>query len=393
MNKFAFLKEHLDHLCRSNLLRRLTTVGSAQDTVVEIDGQERIVFCSNNYLNIANDPAVVTAVKNAVDEYGYGAAASRLISGTMTLHVEVETAFADFFRTEAALLFTSGWTANEAVIGSLPQKQDLVLLDKFDHASIIDAAKSCPAEFRTFRRNDFTKLKKLLADEDYERKYIITESVFSMDGDTADLKTLVELKSEYNAILIVDEAHALGCMGKTGAGLAEEFDLLDEMDIIIAPLGKAVAATGAVVAAKRVVIDYLINKARPFIYTTAPPVADCAAALAGLEIIKTEPQRRQKLKANADYLRSQLGELGIDTAGSTTHIIPIIIGTPEDALDISEKLYEKGFFIAAIRPPTVPKNTARLRVSLQANHTKEQINDFCHVLAETLKSNSPISRS
>lgn len=393
MDKFAFLNEQLNQLSQSNLLRSLTTIGSAQDTVVDINGQERIVFCSNNYLNIANDPAVITAVKNTIDEYGYGAAASRLISGTMSPHIEVENAFAEFFCTEAALLFTSGWTANQAVITSLPQKQDIVLLDKSDHASIIDAAKSCPAQFRTFKRNDFKKLKKLLAAQDYERKYIITESVFSMDGDTADLKALVELKREYNAILIVDEAHAVGCMGKTGAGLAEELDLLKEIDVIIAPLGKAVAATGAVVAAKRTVIDYLINKARPFIYTTAPPPADCAAALAALNIIKTEPQRRRKLKANADYLRAKLVELGIDAAGSTTHIIPVIIGTVEHTLDIAARLYEKGFFITAIRPPTVPTGSCRLRVSLQANHTKEQIDAFCNALADALKSTLPTSKS
>jgi len=393
MDKFAFLNEQLNQLGQLNLLRSLTAVCSAQDTVVEIDGREKIIFCSNNYLNIANDVTVIAAVKNAVEKYGYGAAASRLVSGTMSPHIELENAFADFFHTEAALLFTSGWTANGAVIGSLPQKQDIVLLDKSDHASIIDAAKSCPAKFRTFRRNDFTKLEKLLAAADYERKYIITESVFSMDGDTADLKALVKLKNMYDAILIVDEAHAVGCMGRTGAGLAEESGLLDEIDIIIAPLGKAVASTGAIVASEKVVIDYLINKARPFIYTTAPPVADCAAALAGLEIIKCEPQRRQKLKANADYLRAKLGELGIDTAGSTTHIIPVIIGAAGDALDIAEKLYEKGFFVAAIRPPTVPKNTARLRVSLQANHTKEQIDAFCNALADALKSTLPTSKS
>lgn len=393
MDKFAFLNEQLNQLSQSNLLRSLTTIGSAQDTVVEINGQERIVFCSNNYLNIANDPGVIEAVKKAVDKYGYGAAASRLISGTMSPHTEVENAFADFFHTEASLLFTSGWTANQAVIGSLPQKQDLVLLDKSDHASIIDAAKACPAQFRTFRRNDFTKLQKLLAARGCERKYIITESVFSMDGDTTDLKALVELKNQYDAILIVDEAHAVGCMGKTGAGLAEELDLLKEIDVIIAPLGKAVAASGAIVAASKTVVDYLINKARPFIYTTAPPPADCAAALAALDIIKTEPQRRQKLKANADYLRAKLGELGIDTAGSTTHIIPVIIGAAERALDIAERLYGKGFFVTAIRPPTVPPGSARLRVSLQANHTKEQIDAFCYALVDALKSTSPTSKS
>jgi 8-amino-7-oxononanoate synthase len=385
MDKFAFLEDQLTELSKHSLLRSLRTIGSAQDTLVEIDGREKILFCSNNYLNLANDPVVMTAVKNAVDTYGYGAAASRLISGTMAPHTQVEKEFAQFLHTEAALMFTSGWSANEAVLKTIPQKNDLVLLDRLDHASIIDAAKSCSARFKTFRRNDFARLEKLLADPDYQHKFIVTESVFSMDGDTADLRKLVELKNAYNAILIVDEAHAIGCMGKTGAGLAEELNLLDEVDIVVAPLGKAFATTGAIVAAEKTVINYLINKARPFIYTTAPPPADCAAALAALRIAKTEFQRREKLKANADYLRTKLNKLGFNTGDSTTHIVPLIIGSSQDALESAKKLFDKGFFAPAIRPPTVQEGSARLRLSVQSKHTQKQMDMLCDALCDVLK--------
>jgi len=206
-----------------------------------------------------------------------------------------------------------------------------------------------------------------------------------MDGFAADLKKLVELKNAYNAILIVDEAHALGCLGKTGAGLAQELGLLSEVDIIVAPLGKGIAATGGIVASNKTAIDYLINKARAFIYTTAPSPVNCAAILTALEIVKTEPAKREKLAANAEYLRVRLGKLGLDTGNSTTHIIPVIIGSSKDTLRVSKELYDRGFFIAAIRPPTVPADSARLRISVQSDHTKEQLDGLCDALGEIMK--------
>jgi len=387
MDKFAFLQDQLRELENTNLLRQLRCIESAQGPVIRFEGDqtEKVLFCSNNYLNLAGDERIVAAVTEAVKRYGYGAAASRLISGTMTPHVEVEAAFAEFFGTEAALLFPSGWTANEAVLKTIPQKGDIVLLDKFDHASIIDATREAQAEFRTYRLDKLDRLEKLLAGKKYNRKFIVTESVFSMDGNTAELKKLVELKNTHNAVLIVDEAHAIGCMGETGAGLARSLGLLDEVDIIVAPLGKAIAATGAVVASNKTVIDYLMNKARAFIYTTAPSPVNCAAILAALEIVKTEPVKREKLAANAEYLRTGLGKLGLDTGKSTTHIIPVIIGSNKDTMRISKELYDKGFFIAAIRPPTVPADSARLRISVQSDHTTEQLDALCDALGEIMK--------
>jgi len=386
-DKFAFLQKRLTELENTSLLRRLRCIESVQGPVVWLEGDpiEKVLFCSNNYLNLADDKRIIAAVTDAVKRYGYGATASRLISGTMTPHVEVEAAFARFFGTEAAILFPSGWTANEAVLKTIPQKGDIVLLDKFDHASIIDATRAAQAEFRTYRPDKLDRLEKLLADKKYNRKFIVTESIFSMDGNVADLARLVELKKAYNAILIVDEAHAIGCMGETGAGLAQAVGALDEVDIIVAPMGKAIAATGAIVAGPKTVIDYLVNKARPFIYTTAPSPVNCAAILAALEIVKTEPSRREKLTANTEYLRTGLNKLGLDTGKSTTHIIPVIIGPSEDTLRISNQLYDRGFFIAAIRPPTVPEGSARLRISVQSDHKTEQLDALVNALKDTMK--------
>ncbi|MHC4854984.1 MAG: aminotransferase class I/II-fold pyridoxal phosphate-dependent enzyme, partial [Planctomycetota bacterium] len=329
---------------------------------------------------LADDPRIKQAAAEALEKYGFGAAASRLISGTMAPHTELEQAFAAFLHKKAALYFPSGWTANQAVLTTLPQKGDLVLLDRYDHASIIDAVKASEADFRTYRRNQPERLEKFLADTKYNNRFIVTESVFSMDGDVANLRELVELKNRYNAILIVDEAHSLGCFGPTGAGLCEQEGILDEVDIIVAPLGKAVAATGGIIAGPKAVINYLLNKARPFIYTTAPSPVIAATALKSLEIIRSEPDRRKRLQDNAAFVRNAFVEMGLNIGNSITQIIPVILGDSAKALDVSQKLYDAGCFISAIRPPTVPPGTARLRVSVQSDHTRKQLEGLCKAL-------------
>jgi len=375
----------MEELKKANLFREPVCIDSAQQTTVRINGEEKIVFCSNNYLNLANHPQVVRAVTEAIKKYGHGAGASRLISGTMRPHIELEQEFAGLFQKEAALIFPSGWTANEALIRTIASKGAVLLLDKLDHASIIDAAKSSAAEFRTYRRGSYDRLEKFLGSRKYSRKFIVTESIFSMDGDAADLRGLVELKNKYDAFLIVDEAHALGCLGKTGAGLAEELGVLDDVDVVVGTMSKALGSAGGVVAAKKSVVDLLINKARSFIYTTAPTVANCAAALAAIKILRTEAGRREKLKQNAEYLRGKLNELGINTGGSTSHIIPVIIGGEKDALTVSKRLYEMGFFVPAIRPPTVAAGTARLRLSVQSEHNKKQMDGLCEGLERLIE--------
>ena len=375
MDKFDFLDEKLAELSGKHLLRKLNCLEATSSGTVKFEepDSEKILFCSNDYLNISRDSRVTEAVCHAVGKYGYGGCSSRLICGTQKPHRDVEDAFAALLGTESALLFNSGWTANEAVLRAIPENGDLILIDRHDHASIIDAVKSSGAKFRTYRREDISRLEKYLSDEKCRRKFIVTESVFSMDGDCADLKKLVDLKNKYGAILIVDQAHAIGCFGANGAGLADELGLLGQIDILVAPLGKAFAASGAIVASARTVIDYLVNKARPFIYTTAPPPVNCAAILAALEVVQTEPQRRTKLAENTRYLREKLIAAGFDTGKSSTQIVPVIFGDAEETVRVSGELFEAGFYVSAIRPPTVPNNSSRLRISLQCNHTTEQI--------------------
>jgi len=386
MAKFDYLDEQLRRSESDGLLRRLRSVSSGADTLVTVDssGRRLVNFSSNNYLNLAADPLVIEAACAAVRKWGFGASASRLICGTAPPHMQAEAEFAAFFRKEAALLFTSGWTANEAALGSLPQRGDLVLMDKADHASIIDAAAASPADFRTYRRGDLARLRRLLESTRYRRKFIVTESIFSMDGDCADLAALVELKKAHDAFLVVDEAHSVGCIGPTGAGLAEAQGLLDDVDIVVAPLGKAFGTAGAIIAAERVVIEYLVNRARPFIFTTAPPPANCAAALAALKIVRDEPDRRIRLADKAAFLRSTLAQRGLDTGGSSTHIIPVMIDDPQKTLRAAERLLEEGFLLVAIRPPTVQQGTSRLRISVQAAHTQDHLEALADALARVL---------
>lgn len=348
------------------------------------DGSKKTLFCSNNYLNLAEDVRVRQAAIEALEQYGLGAAASRLICGTLRPHTELEEAFAAFLGKEAALYFPSGWTANQAVLTALPQTGDLVMLDKFDHASIIDAVKASDADFHTYRRSQPDRLEKSLDEKQYNNRFIVTESVFSMDGDTANLAELVKIKKKYNAILIVDEAHSFGCFGKTGSGLCEQEGLLREIDILGVPLGKAVGASGGIVAGPKTAIDYLVNRARPFIYTTAPPPLIAAAVLKALDIIRTEPGRRRRLQKNAAFLRDEFGGMGLDIGQSTTQIIPVIIGDTQKAVDVSRRLCDAGYFISAIRPPTVPPGTARLRISVQSAHTQEQLEGLCAALKNCL---------
>jgi 7-keto-8-aminopelargonate synthetase-like enzyme len=239
MENFDFLRQKLAELEKANLLRKPMCVESAQGPVVSTGGREFTVFCSNNYLSLADSPEIISAVCDSIKEYGFGSCASRLVSGTMGIHIETEKALAKFFGKEAALLFPSGWSANEGVISALVGPEDTVFMDKLDHASIIDAVKNTRAKFHTFRKGGLDRLEKMLDEPCRGRKYIITESIFSMDGDCADLKKIAELKERFGAILIVDEAHAAGCLGKTGAGLAEQIGALDKVDILVATLTKA----------------------------------------------------------------------------------------------------------------------------------------------------------
>lgn len=378
----SWFAEQLDDLAASGLRRSLRRIDSAQGAYVTVDGRGLCCFCSNNYLGLANHPEITVAVKEAVDQWGWGSAASPLVSGHMKPHETLATAIAEFKQTEAAIVCSTGYQANLAAIRGLVGKGDVVFLDKLNHASIIDAARSSEADIRVFGHRDYDRLETLLKRYgDFRRRLIVTDTVFSMDGDCADLPRLAELRSRYDAMLCIDEAHATGVFGEYGRGLAEAMDVEDEVDVTVGTLSKALGGIGGFVAGRQEVIDWLINSARSFIYTTALPPAACVGASKALEIVRREPQRRKRLLDSAEEVRERfLANRGIDIAGSSSQIIPIVVGEADAAVRLSRQLEDEGFLIPAIRPPTVPRGQSRLRISLCSEHTGEEVDRLLNAL-------------
>lgn len=377
------LQDRLDELKRRGLYRSLRLIAGSQDATVTVNGKEVILLSSNNYLDLANHPAVKRAAAGALERYGCGTGASRLISGTMGLHAELERALADFKGTEAALVFNSGYHANTGAIPALVGPGDAVFSDELNHASIIDGCRLSRAEVGVFRHRDVADLERLLASAPPGgQRLIVTDSVFSMDGDVAPLKEIVALAQRYRAWVMVDEAHALGVFGPTGAGVVEEMGLQGEVEVQMGTLGKALGSAGAYVAGSRVLIEWLINRARSFIYSTALPPAVLAAALAALEIVKHEPERRRRLWANAAFLRDGLSRLGYRLGATASPILPVLIGPEAETMALCDALLARGVFAHGIRPPTVPEGTARLRVSPMATHTDEQLERVLQAFAE-----------
>ena len=376
-----FILDELKSLREQALMREYRTIESAQGPYIQIEGKSYLSFCSNNYLGLADHPRIKQAAIAAINQYGWGTGASRLVAGNMTLHQELEKKIADFKGTEAALLFPTGYMANVGALCALVGKEDIVIGDKLNHASIIDGCRLSGATFRVYPHNDVSRLASLLQrSSSYRRKLVVTDSVFSMDGDTAPLPEIVEVAQKYDTILMIDDAHATGVFGQHGRGLIAHYGLEGKTDITMGSLSKAIGSIGGFIAGNKRLIDYLKNKARPFIFTTALPPAACAASLAGLTLIQEDTTLIDKLWENIRYLRSQLSKFISNISGESP-IIPIIIGSAEDALNVSIRLYENGILIPAIRPPTVPLGTSRLRVSLMATHSKEDINR----LIDTLK--------
>ncbi len=366
----------------SGLYRELNVVDNAQGAYLNIEGKTYLSFCSNNYLDLANNPLVVSAVKDAVGKYGWGAGASRLVSGNMTLHETLENEISIFKEKESAILFPTGYMANTGAISSLVSKGDLVISDKLNHASIIDGCRLSGADFRVYAHCDIEKLENILKkSSSYPRKLIVTDSVFSMDGDLAPLPNIVSIASKYKAIVMVDEAHGTGVFGKEGRGVVEHFNLNKEIDVVMGTFSKAIGSMGGYVCGDVDLIDFLRNKARSFIYTTALPPAVCAASIAGLELIQKNPSLRTSLWKNIHYLRDGLCKLNLNVISSESPIIPILIGDADKAVVISKLLYEKGILIPAIRPPTVPVNSSRLRMTVMSTHTREDMERLLDVLS------------
>ena len=382
------LGRDLGEIRDAGLWRELREIESAQSARIKFGGREFINFSSNDYLGLAGHPALGQAAREAIEQFGVGSGASRLICGSLQPHHELESALAKWQGTESALVFSTGFAAAQGVLTSLLGRGDVVILDKKSHASTIDAAKLSGATMRVFRHNDLENLEKLLqwAADRGGRVLVASESVFSMDGDHAPLTGIVELKERYGAWLMLDEAHAVGLYGPLGQGLAAAGGLGERIEIRMGTLGKAVGAAGGFICGSRQLFDLLVNKARSFIFSTAPSPAVSAAARAGVELIQgAEGQSlRGQLWQRVDELRHGAVSLGWKTPAEPSAILPLIVGGEAKAVATMERLREAGFFIPAIRYPTVPRNEARLRVTLTANHTAEDILQLLDALGQAV---------
>ena len=368
------LRPRLEALARTHLFRHLRSVSGPQGAWVGLDGKHVLSLSSNNYLGLADDPVVKQAAAHAVECYGCGAGASRLVSGSMELHEALEQELAAFKHTEAALLFNTGYHANIGVIPAVANGRDAIFSDERNHASIVDGCRLSRATVHVFRHRDIAHLEELLARAGgASQRLIITESVFSMDGDVAPLDQIVDVARMHRACVMVDEAHAMGVFGSRGGGVVEQMGLEGQVEIQMGTLSKALGSLGAYVATTQVVTNWLVNRARSFIYTTALPPPVLASARAALAIVVSEPARRDRLWANAALLNEGLRQLGYHVAQTESPIIPVLIGDAEQTMSLGAALLERGVFVQGIRPPTVPRGTARLRVTPMATHTVEDL--------------------
>jgi len=378
-------REELDELREEGLFRSMRLIQGRQSGRVVLDGQEVLLLCSNDYLGLTGHPALKEAAIRAVERYGTGSGASRLVSGNMEPHRELEGRIASFKGTEAALLFNSGYGANTGIIPAIAGRGDVVFSDRLNHASIVDGALLSRARLVRYPHNDVTALARAMADtETSGRRLIVSDGVFSMDGDLARLAELVTLKREFGALLMVDDAHGTGVLGERGRGSAELCRVIDEIDIHMGTFGKALGSFGAYGAASREIIDYLVNRARSFIFSTALPPAVASASIAALGLVDSEEGAilRKRLSDNADFFRSALRESGFDTMGSESQIIPILVGEAGPTMEFSGQLLAEGIFVQGIRPPTVPAGSCRLRCTVMATHTVEDLAQAADVMAK-----------
>ena len=367
----------------AGLYRKLRRVESDQGPTLRLDGREVINFSSNNYLGLANHPSLCKAAKEAIDRYGCGSGASRLISGNMTLHEELESKIAELKGTEAALVFNSGFQANTGILSTLVGEGDVVLSDALNHASIIDGCRLSRAKVVVYGHCDIEQLERSLRDAPSNaRKLIVTESLFSMDGDEAPFADIVNLAEKHGAMVMVDEAHATGVYEPSGAGLVAKLGLGDRVPIQMGTLGKALGGFGAYVAGSKALRELLINRCRSFIFTTSLPPAVMAMGMAAIDLVMREPERRQALWNNCEGLRAGLKELGYSLGGSQSQILPLMVGDATACMRFSEKLLDGGIFAQGIRPPTVPAGTSRLRITLMATHRPEHIDQALRVFKE-----------
>ena len=380
------LKEELSGLDTAGLRRTLRIVSGPQQTRIQLDGSDVLHFSSNDYLGLANHPSLKTAAISAIEQHGAGAGAARLISGSQSPSHKLEAALAVFKNAEAALAFSSGYTAAIGVLPALAGAGDMIVIDKLVHASLVDAAKLSGAKLRVFRHNDLTHLDEILKQSTGEsrRVWIVAESVYSMDGDLAPLLNLVDLKGAHGANLLLDEAHATGLYGKGRRGLAEEFGVADRVELQMGTLGKALGAAGGFVCGSADLIELLRHRARSFMFSTAPVPAQTAAALAGLKIVQSEEgeERRTRLWQRVDEMKNGLIARGWKLPAVRSAMVPLMVGGEREAVALSERLLEANVFVPAIRYPTVAKGAARLRLTLSADHTPADIEELLEALGD-----------
>ncbi len=384
MTMLDAIKKELEDLKSADLLRKLRQVEYLAGMCARVDGKECVVFCSNDYLGFSRDPRVKGAAAQAAEEYGAGSGASRLVCGDLPIHRRLEERIARFKGLAAAAVLPTGFQANLGVITSLVGEKDVVICDRLNHASIVDACRLSGAKLLVYAHCDLGELEKCLGRGDgFRRRLIVTDSVFSMDGDLAPLAGICRLAERYAAMVMVDEAHATGVYGEQGQGLAHELGLSKKIDVHMGTLSKAIGSQGGYVAGDQDLIKYIHNKARSFIYTTALAPAACGAALKSLELMEGEEGVREKLLSNISRLRRGLAEFCVGEDGSP--ILPVIIGSEQDAVQASASLLAAGYFVPAIRPPTVPKGTSRLRITVSALHTDEEIDGLVESLTSNVK--------
>ena len=368
------IHEELHELDAQGLRRHLRTVDYLGGMRASVNGKDCILFCTNNYLGLADHPKVLERSSRALSRFGASAQASRLVSGHFPVHLQLEEITANFKGSEACLAFPTGYMANLAAVSAMVGEEDVILCDRLNHASLIDACRSTKAKFMVYEHLNLEDLKKQLEKtNDYRRKLVVTESLFSMDGDLVPLKKFMDLTHEYDAMVLVDDAHGTGVLGPNGEGITHHFPLKYYPSVIVGTYSKALGSMGGFVCGPKIFIEYLLNKARTFIYTTGLAPAVCGASLGAFEVLHEEPNRVEKLWENAKKIREGLRALGHEIPRGAGPIMPVIVGENEEALKMSEKLLEEGILVVAIRPPTVPKGTARLRLSVSAAHTDEHI--------------------
>jgi glycine C-acetyltransferase len=383
--KLQWIEDELQSLREAGLFNRIRTLSSPQGAWLVVDGKRVLNFCSNNYLGLANHPRMVQSAKESVQKYGVGPAAVRTIAGTMDLHLQLEERLARFKGVEAAITFQSGFTANLGTIPALVGKEDAIFSDELNHASIIDGSRLSGAKIIRYAHCNPEDLERLLLEErqKYPRALVITDGVFSMDGDIAPLDKIFEVTQKYQAILMVDDAHGEGVMGRGGRGMVDHFNLHGKVDVEVGTLSKAFGVVGGVVAGNPLVVEWLRQRGRPFLFSSAMTVPDVAACITAVDILEESTELVDRLWENTRYFKGEMKQLGFDTGASVSPITPIMLGEAPLAQQFSRELYEAGVFGMAIGFPTVPRGKARIRVMISAAHEKDDLNQGLEAFAAT----------